>query len=90
MSLTHLSAVDALKAFPNDPLLGERATILLILDPPRTIDLHHGRPVGAMPRVSQAETWELAASKLWGVCYPAELQRPAPLKPSRVHYFHIS
>jgi hypothetical protein len=36
-------------------------------------------PVGAMPRVSQAETWELVASKLWGVCYPAELQRPAPL-----------
>jgi hypothetical protein len=29
-----------------------------------------------MPRVSQAETWELVASKL---CYPAELQRPAPL-----------
>jgi hypothetical protein len=35
--------------------------------------------VGAMPRVSQAETEELVASKLWGVCYPAELQRPAPL-----------
>ncbi len=33
-----------------------------------------------MPRVSQAETWELVASKLWEVCYPAELQRPAPLR----------
>jgi hypothetical protein len=32
-----------------------------------------------MPRVSQAEMEELVASKLWGVCYPAELQRPAPL-----------
>jgi hypothetical protein len=32
-----------------------------------------------MRRVSQAETWELVASKLWGVCYPAELQRPATL-----------
>ena len=28
-----------------------------------------------MPRVSQAETWEQMASKLWGVSYPAELQR---------------
>ena len=28
-----------------------------------------------MPRVSQAETWEQMASKLWGFCYPAELQR---------------
>src|ERR1700687_673205 len=27
MSLTHLSAVDALRGFPNDPLLGVRATI---------------------------------------------------------------
>jgi hypothetical protein len=32
-----------------------------------------------MPSVSQVETWELVASKFWGVCYPAELQRPAPL-----------
>jgi hypothetical protein len=32
MSLTHLSAVDALRAFPNDPLLGVRATILLRID----------------------------------------------------------
>ena len=46
--------------------------------------------MGAMPHVSQAETWEKMASKLWGVCFPAELQRPAPFKPSRVHYFHIS
>jgi len=36
-----------------------------------------------MPRVSQAETWELVASKLWEVCYPAELQRPAPLESVR-------
>ena len=28
-----------------------------------------------VPRVSQAETWEQMASKLWGFCYPAELQR---------------
>ena len=42
-----------------------------------------------VPRMSQAETLEQMASKLWGVCYPAELQRPR-LKPSRVHYFHIS
>jgi hypothetical protein len=32
-----------------------------------------------MSRVSQAETWELVASKLWGVCYPAELKRLLPL-----------
>jgi len=43
-----------------------------------------------MPRVSQAETCEQMVSRLWGVCYPAELQRPTPLKPARVHYFHIS
>jgi hypothetical protein len=32
MSLMHLSAVDALKDFPNDPLLGVRTTILLRID----------------------------------------------------------
>jgi hypothetical protein len=32
-----------------------------------------------VPRVSQAETCEQMASKLWGVCYPAELQRPRAL-----------
>ena len=31
------------------------AVFNLILDPPQTIDVGHGRPVGAMPRVSQAE-----------------------------------
>ena len=34
MSLMHLSAVDALKDFPNDPLLGVRTTILLRIDWP--------------------------------------------------------
>jgi hypothetical protein len=32
-----------------------------------------------MPRVSQAETWELVASKLWGVCYPPSCRDPLPL-----------
>ena len=32
MSLVHLSAVDALTEFPNDGLLGLRATILLRID----------------------------------------------------------
>jgi hypothetical protein len=32
LALTHLNAVDALKDFPNDPLLGVRATILLRID----------------------------------------------------------
>ena len=32
MSLTKLSALDALKDFPSEPLLGERAIILLRID----------------------------------------------------------
>ena len=56
--------------------------------PPRTLEAASWRAGGAMPRVSQAETSEVA-SKLWEFCFPG-VAVTAPLKPSLVHYFHIS